>query len=266
MVEIKEISFKGWTDTNAGAIVEYTANYWSSLLGNYMPSTEYHKINIDIKFEAMEGTTLGYCLPVMYYAAVETMSNGNTYNTASGAELKLKLDSNKVTSYLVDMTITFNSNALFSYEEVCNTSSWDFYTTLLHEMSHGMGFYSFGSESGWGSNFTAYDALMNIDHADYAPGMTITIGSPDLGLEVYNPEEWVGGSSVGHLSVISDPDAVMSAYLVNGVQKSGFSEAEIALMRQMGWDLTTQTIPEPTTATLSLLGLGALLLRRRRVA
>ena len=144
------------------------------------------------------------------------------------------------------------------------TGTYDFQSLLTHEIGHGLGFHSMAKSNGKfishnNSNsttilYTAFDSLMTdasgnklIDKAVADPGAAVfTAGEKILlkgtNLTVYNPTTWSDGSSMAHVDSVSDPDALMQYSIPNDISRRSLTEAEIGLMRQMGWSM----IPEPS--------------------
>ena len=240
-------------------IITDVINYWSSII-DYAPTN--NKVNLSISFSSeLSDRTIGSTSMSLYgLQPSQTLDNNKQYNVVTGAEARLKLGISSTDS--TDFSITFSSNYNFSYSDTVSSSQVDFYSVLLHEITHGMGFVSKSTATGWQDHKTAWDALMNIDYETYKPGDTISIGDPNLGLYVYNPETWRDGSSMSHITQESDPDAVMNYSIGNGVTKRTLSTGELALLQEMGWKLNT--IPEPSTTILSLLAFTAMMLRRKR--
>ncbi len=308
----------GYGDASVDQVIAQTTevlNYWGDLLGSaHKPKNAEQKVTVSFNFENMliEGTqeadkhvighaspeTLIYTAGSNFYPFTASTTSKN-FNTLSAAEAKL-LARDLVSDYgneaKADIDITFNSNFNFFFGTeaelatavVAGATVVDFNTILLHEMAHGIGFfsamiYSAQNSEGWAKNSLTYidsgapvldadgkpvysisnwDAMMNIDPDTFAPGETITLGE-GLDLEVFNPSIWEAGSSMSHISEESDKNAVMNKSISNGVAYREFSEKELALYEQMGWSLF-QVVPEPSSASLSLLALAALMRRRRR--
>ncbi len=228
--------------------------------------------------------------PDYYYPFM--LSTGAGVNTLSTAEAKLLAGftgANAGNAAVADITINFNSNFAFYFGETAGlteltlggVNAMDFNTVLLHEMAHGIGFMSTqfsgidGSPQGPTINsmpiyvdgklvtyVTPWDALMELDAEAYKPGDQITLaGVTDS--EVFNPIIWQSGSSMSHLTKESDPTAVMKPSIDYGEYYREFSAMELQVYEAMGWNFG-YIIPEPSTATLSLVALAGLLARRRR--
>ena len=161
---------------------------------------------------------------------------------------------------------------------------YDFQSVLTHEIGHGLGFLSMATSdgkfpsykylNGTAIHYTAFDSLMTdasgkklIDKAAEDPSAVVfelgeKIFLKGTGLTAYNPKTWSGGSSMSHVDSVNDPDALMQYSIHYGISHRSLTEAEIGLMRQMGW----QMIPEPSffglfAGTLALFLAGT---RRRR--
>lgn len=164
-----------------------------------------------------------------------------------------------------------------------HTGKYDFQSILTHEVGHAVGFLSLATQTGTfqvqsGSAsttystmlYTKYDSLLTNQEGQsivekagngntaFTLGETLSLG--DTGLTVYNPTTWSEGSSMAHIDSTSDPDALMQYSISPDTYHRTLTDGEVGLMRSMGWNM----VPEPATATLSLLGLAALALRRRR--
>ncbi len=167
----------------------------------------------------------------------------------------------------------------------------DFESILFHEIGHGLGFISLIQEDGSIMEktvedpetkesvtvqiYSLLDSLMVdengnpiVDETDgttsFKPGDTIKLQGSEL--QIYNPDEWAEGSSGSHVThgtknPKDDMDLAMAFSIGDGVQQRELSDAELQLMRSMGWSV----IPEPATATLSCLAVTLFMLRRRRM-
>ena len=249
-----------WNNEGSKEVVSKVLNYWSSIL-DYAPTD--NKVTVSLAWEALGDNTIGYNNPAAH-TANGTLPNGMPYNLMTQAEARLKGGLTNLAEPF-DMLIVFSSDYAFSYTDIADPNKMDFQSILLHEMGHGMGFMDNAEETGWPDNsYTAWDMLMNINHADYTPGMEISIGDPALGAYVYNPNLWEEGSSMGHLTPESDPYAVMLAERDYGEIRRTFTNKELALFSQMGWNLAR--IPEPSSVLLLFLSTPALIWRRKRAA
>ncbi len=195
-----------------------------------------------------------------------------------------------------DIIINFNYSYADSFYYGADTdvnigTQYDFQSVVMHEVAHALGVTSTSQADGTFRTFTnaitnddvliftAFDALMTnaagnkvVDVATanltetgtatgFAAGDTITLsGSP---LTVYNPNPWQEGSSMSHVE--GEKDALMSYAIANNTFHRSMTASELQLMQSMGWEVNPSLIPEPTSTTLTLLGLAALTLRRRRL-
>ena len=176
--------------------------------------------------------------------------------------------------YDISITLSLSMfNSLYFGEDPGGILSWqyDMESFVLHEVGHCLGFSS--RADAWSTNvFTAFDLSMKDasgkpigpKNNQYASGADYYAGSE--GLLVYNPANGSTGSKMSHLDSISST-YVMSPSLANGKIRRALTAQEIALLREMGWQIgAAATIPEPASACLAVLGACVFVLRRRRAA
>ncbi len=262
--------------------ISYAIDYWSGLFGhNYL---DRGKVTID--FGAHSGGSAANSASNQILLSdpangeikkklsdEERMVNGKMVGTYSSAELLLKhgIDVDQDSAYKADMTITFNSSLWENFAtNVSGLKYFDLPSMIIHEMAHGLGVNRGGIvySSALGqlfvtpNNISTWEAMYNVDDFESIEiGSQITIGDPSLGLEVYNPLDYDGGSQFIHILDTSDPDGLMWNYIDAGIVRREFSEKELALFESMGWKF----VPEPSSSFLFLLTLPALLFRRRRM-
>ncbi len=195
------------------------------------------------------------------------------------------------TDYGFDTIITYDITAAgmnWNFGTTAPTGSQiDFRSVLTHELGHSLGFsstydrvyddwgwdYENGSYSGisdWDRNLidstgnkpenrgTGTPGNFNqLDSPVYWEGAAATALYGDL-VPIYAPSSWEQGSSLSHLDEGQLGSLLMSPAIGAGQMTRTVSELEWAMMTDMGWTI----IPEP--ATLALLGLGVLILRKQR--
>lgn len=270
-----------WTSEQIDAVTRALST-WDSLIKN----TPGRTINVGLYWVAQAESVLASAYsPSTEYLAINKLQKCSTI-----AESVWRDHSSAEYTTSFDIRICCNSaNIKNFYYDVTPMSEgmglYDFQTLITHELGHTFGFMSFAQDDGTfetytgttGSSnspysatiYTAFDALMTnaageriINEANggakvFNLGETLTLS--DTGLTVYNPSYWQSGSSMCHVGYMSE-NAVMKPAIFSGETIRTLSDAEIALMSAMGWDM----IPEPSSATLSLLGIFSLLWRRKR--
>ena len=143
-----------------------------------------------------------------------------------------------------DPDITLEAAWHFDWNTPVASGKADFYSVALHEMLHSLGA---GTSRSWTDNVSGNDWLGAEVIAAHGTGSGLI----------------VGGS---HVAPVSSPrlsdglfqEVVMSPALELGTRKT-LTALDLAFLRDINW----QTIPEPTSAALSLAAAG-LLGRRRR--
>ncbi len=300
------------TDTEKEDIISVTGaamDYWEQLIPESLHPQEDNKIVFTLGFTEMESDKIiatanssrGYHSnpddPRNYYGF--TAENGISYNTMHNSQAKLLLGKTEFSSSS-DFRITYNTKFDFHYGLDTNIGAGqtDFYSVLVHEMAHGMGFSNslFGYDEDTNSvvlkHYYAnaatgevfldnegnpllmiglYDALIienlpNQDPNEFTLGEAYAMGDPDMGLTLFNPLEYESGSSFSHITAESDPDAIMNKAIGKEVIKREFSERELEIFAQLGYVDTNPSLPEPSSVIIVLAMLPFGLMRRRRAA
>lgn len=164
--------------------------------------------------------------------------------------------------------MAYNGSSFGSYYVGADPAGYegglDVETIALHELGHALGFHS-----GMGS-VTGGESAMDLEMVSQPSSLD------GGGLEWYFRGEattsLVGENGVRIATSTSgyDPHVLSNECLMaQGDSNSGimreFSRVELAMLQDMGWTLIDPiAVPEPSTATLSLLALAGLVARRRR--
>lgn len=173
-------------------------------------------------------------------------------------------------------------------------NEFDLFTVSLHEISHAMGFASLltpsgtsaisGGDPGVFSVFDSYlergdgtdlfeaggnylgDASDLTSNDVYFNGANAVAANGGETVQVYSPPTFNEGSSISHLN---DPEKVMYYAVAPGQEKRAYSGIELAILQDLGWDLTAEglsAVPEPNAIYLSFCVTMALAFRRRRAS
>ncbi len=255
------------------ACVERALNTWMDVLGIQEPTRD---IRVAFFWKDAPGVLAS---AGSYWGNTEKKGSGvgsfSQYATAAEALWRDGyVDPLSASADRYDMSITLSLsmfNSLYFGEDPSGIlpSQYDMESFVLHEIGHCLGFSS--RSDAWAINvFTAFDLSMKDASGNaigpknnqYVTGADYYAGSE--GLLVYNPSNGLSGSKMSHLDSISSK-YVMSPTLTNGRIRRELTAPEIALLRDMGWQIGPATaVPEPASACLALLGMCAFVLRRRR--
>jgi PEP-CTERM motif len=195
--------------------------------------------------------------------------------------------------------VDLRNNWQLDYNTAPLNTQYDFYSTLFHEFTHALGFYSSISQNGTPSyedqlSWTKFDSFIVdkngdrvINPSDYAlnpaawegstggaspaeglffdgPNAMAANGGQPVGL--YTPETWMQGTSVSHLDDDNPAFAhmIMAAATPTGPTERDFSPVEVGILTDLGYSVTV--VPEPETHAMFLAGLGVLgwITRHRR--
>lgn len=154
-------------------------------------------------------------------------------------------------------------------------STWDSLITIDGEHIVNL------EEAAQGGDYTPYDGMDDIQAAAWycEPGKEVTDPQSYTGNEIqYDPdrrlslenEDYKLGLHISAIQLEGDTmEHLLSENNTNvlgpgGTSVSVFSEHDLQALEMLGWEINWPAVPEPSTATLSLLALTALAMRRRR--
>jgi|GEM_PF-3804626 len=255
-----------WTPDRKGAF-NYAKGLWEQML----TSTSDIKIYIDAKIDDIGGNDLAVGKAgtiICNFGSSDPTYQPDTWYSIALANRLHGMDMTNI----VDVKITVSRENLdkFSYNTngECPDDKYDFVTTILHEIGHGVGFSSSvdgnGEEAKYGKAATGgifpniYDRyIINEDGVkltDFAAGEITTelndylesdallwanTGSDASGAKIYAPSSYEDGRSVSHL----DEDTYTN--IANGLFTPELDKSEaihspgtigIAILKDIGWD------------------------------
>lgn len=265
---------EGFNDPTAGAqrkaAFEFALNIWGQQFSSaYAGET----IRINAQMNPLGSGVLGAAGPVHLFSDGSTFYGSALANHLSGSDQNV---ANEIQA-------TFNSTFpdwYFGTDANPANDEWDFVTVVLHEVAHGMNFFSeIGSSGAYNNGLPSiYDRfledsggtdLVTMTNAGRSTAIRSTnlfwngaggvSGNGGIRPELFAPSTFQGGSSVSHLDQDTHAGLVMTPGLFNGLAIHELSDLELGMFHDMGWT----AIPEPASlAIVSLFGLVAL--RRRR--
>lgn len=269
---------------------------WGSVM-NYYASTFQESYageqwNITVSWAALPGTQVANAGPGEVWksgAELLTLSPGDS-RIRTGVSYSGTLANHLAKSEVVAGThieLNLNSGVTWDFSttsKAVNTES--LYTTMIHEIGHGLGFLSL-IDSGTGAYqggapsifdyYLAQGGTSLINMATDADRKAATTsggvfwtgqygldanGSP---FKIYAPDPYEDGSSMSHLdfSVNTSQSLIMFPSDSASDPNFSYSETELGMWRDLGYDV----VPEPSTWMLVIVGSGMLLcLRGRREA
>ncbi|OFX52817.1 MAG: hypothetical protein A2066_16705 [Bacteroidetes bacterium GWB2_41_8] len=256
-----EVTYTGFSNEAMQAF-EYAVSIWESLI--YSPVT----IRIKANFTSLAKGTLGSCGPTVYYKNFNSTQKINTYYPVALVEKMLGEEVNGVNQF--DIVGNFNkdfTNWYFGTDGKTPAFKYDFVSTVLHELAHGLGFAgNLDSQSGKGGYSYNYEMLAGIfdsfitDKNGNKLVKTSIYPNPSVALHqgltsgflefatklsgneiprLYAPATWDGGSSVYHLDettyAASDTNSLMTPFAASGEAVHTPGPNSLAIMYEMGW-------------------------------
>ncbi len=241
---------EGFNDPTIGAqrkaAFEAALQVWSDCLAGDVP------VAINATLDPLAPGVLGSCGPLSIARNFANAPRSNIYYAIAQANQLAGMDLNPAIS---DIAATFSSDFNFYYGTDGNPGpgQYDFYTIILHEICHGLGFLSGVSSSTGGWEYTypfVFDCSLQYGTLDFLglsnANRLAAIVSGDLWwngskvlaargdrVKMFAPNPYQPGSSVSHFDTSNSPNLLMEpAY--TGVMHSIDSISKAA-MEDMDW-------------------------------
>lgn len=256
-----EVTYIGFPP-EAQQAFQYAVDIWENLIYSPVP------IRVQAVWESLDVNVLGSCGPANYYKNFNSTQKWNRYYPVALAEKMLGEEVNGVGQF--DIYASFNkdfSNWYFGIDGKTPLNQYDFVSTVMHELTHGLGFTGlFYSSSRRGGYFYGSDALPGIfdqfvtDNNGIKLVKTSIYANPSTKLnqaltsnwltfdtnpgagkspQLYAPSIWDEGSSIYHLDSDSYPTGTLNSLMTPSVAKgeSIFDPGPhtLAIMYEMGW-------------------------------
>lgn len=256
-----EVTYTGFSNEAMQAF-QYAVGIWESLIYSPVP------IRIKANFTSLAKGTLGSCGPTVYYKNFNSTQKSDTYYPVALVEKMLGEEVNGAGQF--DIVGNFNkdfTNWYFGTDGKTPPLQYDFVSTVLHELAHGLGFAgNLDSQSGKGGysyNSEMLPGVFDNFITDKNSGKLVNTGiypNPSIALHqgltsgflefatklsgneiprLYAPALWDGGSSVYHLDettyAASDTNSLMTPFAASGEAVHTPGPNSLAIMYEMGW-------------------------------
>ncbi len=255
------VDFVGFPE-EAKAAFQYAANIWQDLIYSPVP------IHIRATWESLDADVLGSCSPSDYMLNFNSTQIWNCYYPIALVEKMLGKEVNSPTGYEIEASFNKDfTNWYFGVDGNTPSDKYDFVSTALHELTHGLGFHGFfysdsrgrggyGDADGLAASFDQYVINKNgeklVDKEIFTnPSVKLheNLTSDWLEFEskltdgifprLYAPPIWDSGSSVYHLNDANypagNPNSLMTHAMGKGEATHDPGPNTLAMMYDMGW-------------------------------
>ncbi|QGY44092.1 T9SS type A sorting domain-containing protein [Maribellus comscasis] len=245
---------------NAETAFLYAVSIWESILSS--PVT----IHIIARWDSLDNSIVSESRPALNFRTFEAAPVADVYYPVALVE---KLLAEEVNPGKSDIICNFNENMPWYFGTDGNTpsTSYDFVTSVLHDIAHGLGFYGFfKDENGMGyldnaNNLPSiYDYLVFND-LNQQISNKVLFESPSVELHeqltsnklklnhtnivsddretldwIYSPDEWVDGSSIYHFKESTNRNQLMSFEIKKGEAIHHPGETTLKVLSEIGWE------------------------------
>ncbi|MBN2775369.1 MAG: hypothetical protein JXR31_14025, partial [Prolixibacteraceae bacterium] len=254
------VTYSGFPESVKNAF-EYAVNIWEQLIESDVP------IYMTARWQSMDPNTLASCGPTGYYQNLDNFYYRNRFYAIAVAE---KIEGEEITdSSSPDISASFNKNIEWYYgtDGNCPDNKYDFVSTVLHELTHGLGFTGFFyAEDGIGEYYdppaifdqfvanyqkqflTDTDLFENnsavlfsqlVSNALYFRSPAAVFEGNGSAPRLYAPTTWDDGSSIYHLNDFTYPAGNINSLMTHA---AGYGEVihnpgplTLGIMADIGW-------------------------------
>jgi len=254
------VEWVGFPD-DAKAAFQFAVDIWANLIYSPVP------IRIKATWQSLAKDVLGSCAPTNEYTDFNSTQIWNCYYPVALAEKWL---GKNINSSGYELNASFNKNFAnwyFGTDGNTPADKYDFATTVLHEIAHGLGFFGlfysdsrssggYGETDGYAAAFDQYvqnkagQNLVNSSifanpstllYENFTSGwlnFSSKLTESDLP-RLYAPKPWDGGSSIYHLNDATYPAGSADA-LMTHAQSMGEADFDpgpktMAILNDIGW-------------------------------
>ena len=254
------VDFVGFPD-DAKAAFQYAVSIWQDLIYSPVP------IHIQATWESLASDVLGSCSPSDYVPNFNSTQIWNCYYPIALVEKMLGQEVNSPTGYEIEASFNKDfTNWYFGVDGNTPTDRYDFVSTVLHELTHGLGFHGFfysdgRGRGGYGTDGmgAAFDQYVINKNAEKLVN-TKLFTNPSIKLyqnftsgwlefntrlvadslpRLYAPTTWDSGSSIYHLNDATypagDSNSLMTHAMGKGEANHNPGPNTLAIMYDMGW-------------------------------
>jgi hypothetical protein len=254
-----EVTYVGFS-YEAQQAFQYAVDIWKNLIYSPVP------IRVKANWQSLSKGVLGSCGPSDYFKNFNSTQKWNCYYPVALVEKMLGEEVNGIDQY--ELTAAFNkdfSNWYFGTDGKTPANQYDFVSTVLHELGHGLGFsgffYSDRGRGGYGSDglsavFDQYvkdSTSNNLVNTTLFPNPSIKLNleltsgwlkfdtklSESKLPRLYAPSTWDSGSSIYHLDdssyPVGDPNSLMTPFTGTGEAIHNPGPSTLVIMYEMGW-------------------------------
>ena len=254
-----EVTYVGFSQ-EAQLAFQYAVDIWQNLVYSPVP------IRIQANWKSLSEGVLGSCGPGSYYHNFNSTQIWNCYYPVALVEKMLGEEVNASTDF--DIVASFNKdfdNWYFGTDGQTPASKYDFVSTVLHELAHGLGFsgffYTVNGRGAYGSDglsavFDQFvlnksgEQLVNtklFSNPSVKLNSNLTSGWLEFNTKfltsslprLYAPTVWDDGSSIYHLDDktygVGDENSLMTPYTDSGEAIHNPGPKTLSIMYDMGW-------------------------------
>ncbi|MBN1987239.1 MAG: hypothetical protein JW761_13095, partial [Prolixibacteraceae bacterium] len=254
-----EVTFIDFPQSARAAFL-YAVSIWETILSSPVP------IHIMARWDSLGNTIVAESRPSLSFRTFEGAMVSDVYYPVTLVE---KLVGEEVNPGEPDIICSFNKNMpwYFGTDGSTPDTRYDFVTAVLHEITHGLGFYGFLKDNdgiGFFNNVSSlpsiYDyyifnelnqqisdkTLFNSPSAELHHQLTSNklklykvremTASHETLEWIYAPEQWVEGSSIYHFKETAVGNELMSVEIKKGQAIHYPGEKTLKVLSELGWE------------------------------